>query len=53
MCNKYDVVVVGCGIIGAATAFELSKYDLKIGVIEKGNDVSLAGVFRLGTGLRG
>ncbi len=41
MCNKYDVVVVGCGIIGAATAFELSKYDLKVGVIEKGNDVSL------------
>ena len=39
--NKYDVLVIGCGVIGAAAAFELSKYDLKVGILEKGNDVSL------------
>ncbi|MBR5740343.1 MAG: NAD(P)/FAD-dependent oxidoreductase, partial [Firmicutes bacterium] len=39
--RTYDVLIVGCGIIGAATAFELSKYNLKVGVLEKGNDVSL------------
>ena len=41
MDNKYDVLVIGCGVIGAAAAFELSKYDLKAAVLEKGNDVSL------------
>ena len=25
----YDVVVIGCGIVGAATPYELSKYQLK------------------------
>ena len=39
--NKYDVMIVGCGIVGAAAAFELSKYDLKVGVIERENDVAL------------
>lgn len=36
----YDVLIVGCGIIGAATAFELSKYKLRVGVIERFNDVA-------------
>lgn len=39
--NKFDVLVIGCGVIGAAAAFELSKYELKVGILEKGNDVSL------------
>ena len=39
--NKYDVLVIGCGVIGAAAAYELSKYDLRVGILEKGNDVSL------------
>ena len=39
--KNYDVIVVGCGVIGAAAAFELSKYELKVGIIEKENDVSL------------
>ena len=30
-----DVVIVGAGIIGCSTAFELSKSGLKIEVIEK------------------
>lgn len=41
MSERYDVLIIGCGVVGAAAAFELSKYDLKIGVVEKGNDVAL------------
>ena len=37
----YDVLIIGCGITGAATAFELSKYRLKVGVLERENDVAL------------
>lgn len=36
----YDVIVIGCGITGAAAAFELSKYKLKVAVLERENDVS-------------
>jgi len=36
----YDVLIVGCGIIGAAAAYELSKYELKVGILEKDNDVA-------------
>ena len=36
----YDVVIIGCGIVGAATAFELSKYRLKVGIVERENDVA-------------
>lgn len=37
----FDVAIIGCGVIGAATAFALSKYDLSVAVIEKENDVSM------------
>ena len=33
--NSPDVVIVGAGITGCATAFELSKSGLKVQVIEK------------------
>ena len=36
----YDVIVIGCGITGAAAALELSKYQLKVAVLEKENDVA-------------
>lgn len=36
----YDVLIIGCGIIGAAAAFELSKYQVRIGILEKENDVA-------------
>ena len=36
-----DVCIIGCGVIGAATAFELSKYQAEILVLEKENDVSM------------
>jgi len=35
-----DVVIVGCGIVGAAAAYELSKYKLSVTVLEKENDVA-------------
>lgn len=36
----FDVVVIGSGIMGAAVARELSRYNLEIVIIEKDNDVS-------------
>jgi len=38
----YDVIIIGCGIVGAATAYELSKYNLTIAVLEKENDIAVA-----------
>lgn len=37
----YDVAIIGCGVIGAATAFELSKYQLDLVILEKENDVAM------------
>ena len=37
----YDVAIIGCGVTGAAIAFELSKYNLKVAIIEKENDVAM------------
>ena len=37
----YDVLIIGCGITGAAAAFELSKYQLNIAVLERENDVAM------------
>ena len=35
----YDIVIVGAGVIGATMARCLSKYDLKVLVLEKNSDV--------------
>lgn len=35
----YDVVIIGAGVSGSASARELSRYDLKICVVEKEEDV--------------
>ena len=35
----YDVLVVGAGVTGCATAMELTKYTLRAGVLEAGEDV--------------
>jgi len=37
----HDVAIIGCGVIGAAAAFELSKYKLDIVILEKENDVAM------------
>ncbi len=36
----YDVVIIGCGVTGAATAYELSRYNIKTAIIEAENDVA-------------
>lgn len=36
----YDVLILGGGIVGCAVAYELSKYNLNIALIEKGYDVA-------------
>ncbi|WP_066507110.1 NAD(P)/FAD-dependent oxidoreductase [Abyssisolibacter fermentans] len=36
----YDVAVIGAGVIGTFIARELSRYDLKIVIVEKDNDVA-------------
>ena len=35
-----DVAIIGCGVIGAAMAYTLSKYQLDITVLEKHSDVA-------------
>ncbi len=37
----YDVLVIGAGVIGTAIARRLSRYQLKIAIVEKENDVSM------------
>ena len=34
----YDVVIIGGGITGSSIAYELSKYKLKVALVEKEND---------------
>ena len=35
-----DVIIIGSGIVGAAAAFELSKYRLSVGVLESQADIA-------------
>jgi len=37
---EFDVLVVGCGVVGASIARELSRYDVRVAVLEKELDVS-------------
>ena len=36
----YDVLILGGGIIGCSVAYELSKYNLNIALIEKDFDIA-------------
>lgn len=38
---NYDVVIIGAGVVGAMTARALSRYNLKICILEKENDVAM------------
>ncbi len=38
---KYDVAVIGAGVVGALITRELSKYNLKIVLLERGNDCAM------------
>ncbi len=46
----YDVCIIGGGIIGSAIARELSKYELKICLLEKNSDVA-AGTTKANSGI--
>jgi glycerol-3-phosphate dehydrogenase len=35
-----DVIIIGCGVVGAATAYALARYDVDVLILEKENDVS-------------
>lgn len=37
----YDVLIVGAGVIGGMLARQLSRYDLKVCILEKENDVAM------------
>ena len=37
----YDVAIIGAGVVGGMTARTLSKYNLKICILEKENDVAM------------
>ena len=39
MQEQYDVIVIGAGVVGSAIARELSRYRLRIAVLEKNLDV--------------
>ncbi|MBR6918483.1 MAG: NAD(P)/FAD-dependent oxidoreductase [Clostridia bacterium] len=39
MNDRFDVVVIGAGVVGCAVARELSKYELSVCVVEKSEDV--------------
>lgn len=36
-----DIVVIGCGITGSLIAYELSRYNIDVTVLERNNDVAL------------
>ena len=50
MQEEYDVVVVGAGVIGSATARELARYDLSVLVLESGLDLA-CGATRANSGI--
>lgn len=38
---KYDVVVIGAGVVGALISRELSKLDIRVAMLDKCNDVAM------------
>ena len=36
----YDVVIIGCGVVGASTAYELARYKLRVAVLEAAADIA-------------
>ena len=37
---NYDVIIIGCGVVGAACARSLARYSLRVGILEASNDVA-------------
>ena len=36
----YDVVIIGCGVVGASAAYELARYKLRVEVLEAAADIA-------------
>ena len=47
---RYDVVIIGAGVVGGMIARTLSAYDLKICIVERENDVAM-GASRANSGI--
>ena len=41
MSMKTDLVIIGAGIVGVSLAYELSKYDIDVILLDKENDISM------------
>ena len=50
MRDAFDVIVIGAGVIGAATARELVRYDISVAVLEAGLDLA-CGATRANSGI--
>ena len=50
MQGEYDVIVIGAGVIGATTARELARFDLRVLVLEAGLDLA-CGATRANSGI--
>lgn len=37
--RKFDIIIIGAGVVGCSIARELSRFKVKVAVLEKGNDV--------------
>lgn len=37
----YDVAIIGAGVVGAMVARNLAKYNIKVCLLEKNNDVAM------------
>jgi len=48
--KKFDIAIIGAGIVGCAIARELSKYSLSVALIEKNDDVG-AGTTKANSGI--
>lgn len=48
--TSYDVIIIGGGVVGCATARELSKFNLRIALLEKSTDIC-AGQSRANTAI--
>ncbi len=38
---KYDIAIIGAGVVGGMVARELAKYDLRLCILDKENDVAM------------
>ena len=36
----FDIIIIGGGVIGSAVAYELTKYNLRVALFEKENDIA-------------